>query len=161
MGRALMRTPTVSRGAKTVARSEWEDLPANKKRALVVCTHLRRQRIKCTSQHRLQPITGIHIASLIDPTLFEVTLHHEDWHGPYDTLNNNQPFDIVFLTDSRPISTACANCHFISSAKVRSLWQAAAYAHFFPNLRLNFFMWFALAVWMLSGKSYETSRIAQ
>jgi hopanoid C-2 methylase len=49
----------------------------------------------------MQPISGLHIASLIDPRRFETRLHHEDWHGPFDTSNCGQP-DLVFLTGLQP-----------------------------------------------------------
>jgi hypothetical protein len=45
----------------------------------------------------MQPISGLHIASLIDPERFDVRLHHEDWHGPYDTSDQRR-YDLVFLT---------------------------------------------------------------
>jgi len=46
----------------------------------------------------LQPISGLHIASLIDKHHFEVRLHHEDWHGPFDTRRSMEAHDLVFLT---------------------------------------------------------------
>jgi hypothetical protein len=45
----------------------------------------------------MQPISGLHIASLIDKRHFDVRLHHEDWHGPFDT-SIPVPIDLVFLT---------------------------------------------------------------
>jgi hypothetical protein len=45
----------------------------------------------------MQPITGLHIGSLIDPRLFDVRLYHEDWHGPLNPANCNG-YDLVFLT---------------------------------------------------------------
>ena len=45
----------------------------------------------------MQPIAGLHVASLIDPAAFDVTLHHEDWHGPYDPAKTHG-YDIVFLS---------------------------------------------------------------
>jgi hypothetical protein len=45
----------------------------------------------------MQPLSGLHIASLIDPQHFDVRLHHEDWHGPFDTSNFIAP-SVVFLT---------------------------------------------------------------
>jgi hypothetical protein len=71
-------------------------LPARRLRALVICTHLRPGRDKRRSRYLMQPITGLHIASLIDPTQFDVQLHHEDWHGPFDP-NDCSGYDLVFL----------------------------------------------------------------
>ena len=45
----------------------------------------------------MQPLSGLHVASLIDPGLFDVRLHHEDWHGPFDVSDCGR-FQLVFLT---------------------------------------------------------------
>ncbi len=45
----------------------------------------------------MQPISGLHIASLLGQENFEVRLHHEDWHGPFDT-GEQRRYDLVFLT---------------------------------------------------------------
>lgn len=68
-----------------------------RRRALIVCTHLRRDRSKRRSRDLLQPLAGLHIASLIDRRCYDVVLHHEDWHGPFDTANASR-YDIVFLS---------------------------------------------------------------
>jgi radical SAM superfamily enzyme YgiQ (UPF0313 family) len=68
-----------------------------KKRALVICTHLRPGRVKRSSHYVMQPIAGLHVASQIDPAQFEITLHHEDWHGPYDPACA-RGYDLVFLS---------------------------------------------------------------
>jgi hypothetical protein len=86
-------------------RSESAGLPvppkgttsAAKRRVLVVCTHLRPGRIKRRSRYVMQPITGLHIGSLIDRQKFDVRLYHEDWHGPFDPRDAGG-FDLVFLT---------------------------------------------------------------
>jgi hypothetical protein len=69
--------------------------PARK--ALVVCTHLRPGRDKRRTTYFMQPISGLHVASLIDQTHFDVRLHHEDWHGPLDPGECNG-YDLVFLS---------------------------------------------------------------
>lgn len=68
-----------------------------KRRALVICAHLRPGRTKCRSRHYLQPLSGLHIASLIDEHNFDVQLYHEDWHGPYDT-GRRDAYDLIFLS---------------------------------------------------------------
>ena len=45
----------------------------------------------------MQPLSGLHVASLIDPAKFDVRLHHEDWHGPFE-ISRATGYDIVFLT---------------------------------------------------------------
>ena len=72
-----------------------------KQRALVICTHLRPGRVKRRSKYVMQPISGLHVASLIDPRRFEVRLYHEDWHGPFNPFQAGK-YDIVFLTGLQP-----------------------------------------------------------
>ncbi len=49
----------------------------------------------------MQPISGLHIGSLIDQTRFDVRLYHEDWHGPFDPAEDTD-YDLVFLTGLQP-----------------------------------------------------------
>lgn len=77
-------------------------LPISEKRpVLVVCAHLRPGRVKRRSSYVMQPISGLHIASLIDARRYDVSLWHEDWHGPYDTTST-KTYDIVFLSGLQP-----------------------------------------------------------
>ena len=66
-------------------------------RVLVLCTHFRCDRTKRRSRDLLQPIAGLHVASLIDEERYDVSLYHENWHGPYDTRAVER-YDIVFLS---------------------------------------------------------------
>ncbi len=77
------------------------DRDAVRRRALVVCAHLRPSRDKRKTTYFMQPLAGLHVASLIDPAAFEVRLHHEDWHGPFDTRDCSG-WDLVFLTGLQP-----------------------------------------------------------
>jgi hypothetical protein len=70
---------------------------ASKPKALVVCAHLRPGRDKRRSNYLMQPIAGLHVASLIDQSAFDVCLHHEDWHGPLEVADC-RGFDLVFLS---------------------------------------------------------------
>lgn len=45
----------------------------------------------------MQTTAGLQVASLLDPDHYDVTLYHEDWHGPYD-VGRTAGVDIVFLT---------------------------------------------------------------
>jgi len=74
---------------------------AKKRRALVICTHLRPGRVKRRSKYVMQTIAGLHVASLIDRQLYDVRLYHEDWHGPFNT-SHAEKYDIVFLTGLQP-----------------------------------------------------------
>ncbi len=49
----------------------------------------------------MQPLSGLHVASLIDPEKFEITLHHEDWHGPFEP-HRASGYTIAFLTGLQP-----------------------------------------------------------
>jgi hypothetical protein len=49
----------------------------------------------------MQPMSGLHIASFIDPKRFDVTLHHEDWHGPFEP-QRAAGYAIAFLTGLQP-----------------------------------------------------------
>ena len=72
-----------------------------KLRALVICTHVWTGRTRRRSRHFMQPITGLHIASRLDPGRFDVRLHHESWHGPFEG-SQAAGFDVVFLTGLQP-----------------------------------------------------------
>jgi radical SAM superfamily enzyme YgiQ (UPF0313 family) len=70
---------------------------ASKPKALVVCAHLRPGRDKRRTTYLMQPISGLHVASLIDQTVFDVRLHHEDWHGPLEVADC-EGYNLVFLS---------------------------------------------------------------
>ncbi len=72
-----------------------------RRRAIVICAHLRPGRDKRRSRYFMQPIAGLHVGSLIDRTVFDVHLHHEDWHGPFDPAACAQ-YDIAFLSGLQP-----------------------------------------------------------
>lgn len=42
-------------------------------------------------------MAALHIASQLDPGRYAVDIHHEDWHGPYDT-SRDRAYRLVFLT---------------------------------------------------------------
>jgi pyruvate-formate lyase-activating enzyme len=70
---------------------------ASKPKALVICAHLRPGRDKRRTNYLMQPISGLHVASLIDQSAFDICLHHEDWHGPLETADC-KGYDLVFLS---------------------------------------------------------------
>jgi radical SAM superfamily enzyme YgiQ (UPF0313 family) len=70
---------------------------ACKPKALVVCAHLRPGRDKRRTTYLMQPISGLHVASLIEQAVFDVRLHHEDWHGPLEVADC-KGYDLVFLS---------------------------------------------------------------
>ena len=66
-------------------------------KALVVCVHLRPGRDKRRTTYLMQPVSGLHVGSLIDQAIFDVRLHHEDWHGPLEPATC-RGYDLVFLS---------------------------------------------------------------
>ncbi len=72
-----------------------------RRRAIVICTHLRPGRDKRRSRYFMQTIAGLHVGSLIDRSQFDVELYHEDWHGPFDPAACGQ-YDIAFLSGLQP-----------------------------------------------------------
>jgi hopanoid C-2 methylase len=49
----------------------------------------------------MQPITGLHIGSFIDPLRFDIVLYHEDWQGPFDPRQASG-YTLAFLTGLQP-----------------------------------------------------------
>ena len=90
----------VASGREAVRRGARE-AQACKARVLVLCAYLRPGRDKGRSRYVMQPISGLHVASLLDPDTFEVRLYHEDWHGSFETSNCGC-YDLVFLTGLQP-----------------------------------------------------------
>lgn len=79
----------------------WGGMDSTRRRALVICTHLRPSRDKRSSSYFMQPIAGLHVGSLIDQRHFDVHLYHEDWHGPFDPANC-AGYHLVFLSGLQP-----------------------------------------------------------
>ena len=65
-------------------------------KALVVCAHLRPARDKRRSTYLMQPIAGLHVASLIDQSVFDVRLHHGFARPPRGSRLTG--YDLVFLS---------------------------------------------------------------
>jgi radical SAM superfamily enzyme YgiQ (UPF0313 family) len=84
-----------------VVRAATGGVATRRRRAIVICTHLRPGRTKRRSRHFMQPLSGLYIASLIDPKRYDVTLHHEDWHGPFEQVRASG-YAIAFLTGLQP-----------------------------------------------------------
>lgn len=68
-------------------------------RVLVICAHLHEDRSAKSDRDDLQPMAGLHIASLIDRRRYEVVLYHEMWHGPFDTASiAPDDYQLVFVS---------------------------------------------------------------
>ncbi len=81
----------------TAAEPDTRNPCPDGEKVLVVCTHLRQGRTKRRSRNFMQPLSGLHIASIAKAAGCRVTLYHEDWHGPYD-MATIADYDLVFLT---------------------------------------------------------------
>jgi hypothetical protein len=72
-------------------------LTAVRKKIAVVCATFNNDRSAKPDRYWLQPQSGLQIASQIDRDRYDVTLHHEMWHGLYG-VDAVPAVDIVFLT---------------------------------------------------------------
>ena len=111
---------------------------ATKRRALVVCAHLRPGRDKRRSRYFMQPITGLHIASLVDRRHFDVRLYHEDWHGPFDT-SRCAGYDLVFLTGLQPDFDRLRQLSFHFRAAGATVVAGGSVCTVFPEFATRFF----------------------
>jgi radical SAM superfamily enzyme YgiQ (UPF0313 family) len=69
------------------------------KRILVLCAHLHEDRASKRDHEYLQPMAGLHVASLLDRRRHAVSLYHEMWSGPFHTASIRPgEYAIVFLT---------------------------------------------------------------
>lgn len=84
-----------SRAGAANARNDAAPRP----RILVLVAHLHEDRTRKRDRDFLQPMAGLHIASLLDGEKYAVTLYHEMWHGPFptDTIASGA-YAVVFLT---------------------------------------------------------------
>src|SRR5574337_1902425 len=107
-------------------------------RALVICAHLRPCRNKLKSKYLMQPIGGLHIASLLDRGRFEVRLHHEDWHGPFDTSRPVEA-DIVFLTGLQVDFDRMRQLAFFCKKSGATVVAGGSVCTVFPDFAARFF----------------------
>jgi hypothetical protein len=116
-----------------ICRQSQGPLPVSeKRRVMVVCAHLRPGRVKRRSSYVMQPISGLHVASLIDAQRYDVSLWHEDWHGPYDTTSTKS-YDIVFLSGLQADFDRMRQLSFHFGAAAASSSRVAASVRFFRN----------------------------
>lgn len=109
-----------------------------RRRALVICTHLRPSRDKRRSDYYMQPITGLHIGSLIDPDIFDVRLHHEDWHGPFERAEC-AGYDLVFLTGLQPDFDRMRQLSYFFRASGATVVAGGSICTCFPEFATQFF----------------------
>ncbi len=110
----------------------------SRRRVIVVCTHLRPSRDKRRSRYYMQPLTGLHIASLIDPAVFDVHLHHEDWHGPVDPTTIGG-YDVAFLTGLQPDFDRMRQLAFYFRKSGATVIAGGSVCTIFPEFATEFF----------------------
>jgi hypothetical protein len=75
-------------------------IQTRQKRILALCAHLHEDGAAKQDHEWLQPMAGLHVASLIDRRRYAVSLYHEMWSGPFDTASIRfGEYAIVFLTE--------------------------------------------------------------
>lgn len=106
--------------------------------ALIVCTHLRPGRNKRRSKYLMQPLSGLQIASLIDQSRFNIRLHHEDWHGPFD-VTDCRGFQLVFLTGLQPDFDRMRQLAFFFRRQGAVVVAGGSICTLFPEFATRFF----------------------
>ncbi|HUJ99352.1 MAG TPA: radical SAM protein [Stellaceae bacterium] len=86
----------------------------------------------------MQPISGLHIASLIDRALFDVRLYHEDWHGPFDGTEATG-YDLVFLTGLQPDFDRMRQLAFFFRRAGATVVAGGSICTLFPEFATRFF----------------------
>ena len=108
-------------------------------KALVVCAHLRPGRDKRRTTYLMQPIAGLHVASLIDQSVFDVRLHHEDWHGPLEVATTAKDTTWFSCLACRSTLTDCANCRFTFAVSGAVVVAGGSICTTFPEFASQFF----------------------
>src|SRR5215212_11323640 len=109
-----------------------------KRRALVICAHLRRGRDKRRTHYFMQPISGLHIGSLIDSRYFDVRLYHEDWHGPFDPARCTG-YDLVFLSGLQPDFDRMRQLSYFFRRNGATVVAGGSVCTLFPEFATEFF----------------------
>jgi len=110
----------------------------SKRRVLVICAHLRPGRTKRRSTYVMQPLAGLHVASLVDSARYDVTLYHEDWHGPYDTTRIGR-YDLVFLSGLQPDFDRMRQLSFFFRRAGAIVVAGGSICTLFPEFATRFF----------------------
>ncbi len=70
-----------------------------KKELIVICVHLPIDKKWKQEKDFMQPMAGLHIASLIDKGKYNITLYHEMYHGPFDIhALEKKKYDVAILS---------------------------------------------------------------
>ena len=86
----------------------------------------------------MQPISGLHVGSLIDARHFDVRLHHEDWHGPFDAARC-AGYDLVFLSGLQPDFDRMRQLAFYFRRSGATVVAGGSICTTFPEFAARFF----------------------
>jgi hypothetical protein len=104
----------------------------------------------------MQPISGLHVASLIDQTVFDVRLHHEDWHGPLEVADCNG-YNLVFLSGLQVDFDRLRQLSFYCRRSGAVVVAGGSICTSFPDLRRNFSMLYVPVAWTAFPSSSRIS----
>ncbi len=107
-------------------------------KTLVICAHLRQGRTKRRSRQFMQPLSGLHIASIAKGAGCDVDLYHEDWHGPYDTAGSTA-YDLVFLTGLQADFDRMRQLAYFFRRRGATVIAGGSICTLFPEFALQFF----------------------
>jgi radical SAM superfamily enzyme YgiQ (UPF0313 family) len=86
----------------------------------------------------MQPLSGLHIASIAKAEGCRVSLYHEDWHGPYDTSRQAR-YELVFLTGLQPDFDRMRQLSFFSRRWGATVVAGGSICTLFPEFASGFF----------------------
>lgn len=86
----------------------------------------------------MQPISGLHVGSLIDRSILDVELYHEDWHGPFDVAKA-AGYDLVFLTGLQPDFDRLRQLAFFFRRSGATVVAGGSICTLFPEFATRFF----------------------
>ncbi len=86
----------------------------------------------------MQPISGLHIGSLIDQGHFDVHLYHEDWHGPFDPARS-AGYDLVFLSGLQPDFDRMRQLSYFFRRSGATVVAGGSICTSFPEFAIRFF----------------------
>ena len=110
----------------------------SKPNVMVVCAHLHGDRTPKSDRDFMQPSAGLHIASLIDPDQFNVSLYHEMWHGTLD-VSTITKIDLVFLTGLQKDFDRMRQLAYFFKRKGATIVAGGSICTLFPEFACQYF----------------------
>src|SRR6185437_12966696 len=109
-------------------------------RVLILCAHLHEDRARKQDRDYLQPMAGLHVASLIDRSRYVVTLYHDMWHGPYDTASVVPgQYEMVILTGLLMDFDRMRQLAYVFKRAGAKVVAGGSFCTLFPEMALQYF----------------------